>query len=241
MLRLSAHLGAGSEAGATAAVAALAGCCAAQPDALRIACVQAMDAGATAAAQQALQCLLDQCSASSTVPQGTANGGAGLATSSCLQAPGFEATVFQNLIHLLLADDTDSAARGSQAAGAASDGTTSSRHCQLARMFDQAVERMRAVGPEAFFALHEGRPLQQEWFTAQVTGFASIGSASAAQMQTVRGVRVCNPRTWRPWAFLLRRPGMLGRQPVQAARCSSLQCCWRCAGRSVLLCRRPPL
>lgn len=188
MLRLSVQLAAGSEAGATAAVAALADCCAAQPDALRIACVQAIDAGATAAARQALLCLLEKCKAAGS--PGAANGDSdtGSAAASSLRAPGFEATVFQNLIHLLLSADHSSAAGTSQAADAAAGSSSPSQHCQLAILFDQAVERMRAVGPEAFFALQEGQPLQQEWFTAQVgTGL----SLAWLQPSTPRCSRVC--------------------------------------------------
>lgn len=177
MLRLSVHLGAGSETGAAAAVAALAECCAAQPDALRIACVQAIDAGATAAARKALLCLLERCSAAS--PPAAVGGGGGSTAVSSLQAPGFEATVFQNLIHLLLADGSGIAVRGSQAAGAAAEGAEPSLHCQLACLYDQAVQRMRAVGPEAFFTLQEGRALQQEWFAAQV-GIEGEGCARGA-------------------------------------------------------------
>ncbi|KAL4424385.1 hypothetical protein ABPG75_001686, partial [Micractinium tetrahymenae] len=193
MLRLSVQLGAGNEAGATAAVATLADCSAAQPDVLRIACMQAVDAGATAAARQALLCLLERCSAAGREAAADGSSGAGSAAAGDLQAPGFEATVFQNLIHLLLADggDSGSAAGGSETAGAAADGSAPSRHSQLARLFDQMVERMRAVGPEAFFALHEGRPMQQEWFAAQAWNAGQAAGAASELAHSAVLLAVC--------------------------------------------------
>lgn len=95
MLKLSVQLAAKSEAGAGEAVAALAACAVAEPDALRLACCECVDAGAQRAAQQALQCLLERCAACVSA----ADGDASLAG---LQAAGYEATVFQNLIRLVL-------------------------------------------------------------------------------------------------------------------------------------------
>lgn len=95
MLRLSVQLAAKSAAGAAQAVDALAACSAAEPDALRLACCECVDAGVECAARQALQCLLDRCAAGAS----SAEGGA---SSTGLHAAGYEATVFQNLIKLVL-------------------------------------------------------------------------------------------------------------------------------------------
>lgn len=88
MLRLSAQLAARSQQGCAAAVEALARS-GAHPDALRVACLQSMDAGALAPARQALQALLDRCAAG-----GSCDG--------VLSAPGYEAVLHQNLIRLQL-------------------------------------------------------------------------------------------------------------------------------------------
>ena len=95
MLRLSVQLAAKSEAGAVEAVAALAASAAAEPDALRLACCECVDAGVHGAARQALLSLLERCAAGAS----SAEGGASTAG---LQAAGYEATVFQNLIKLVL-------------------------------------------------------------------------------------------------------------------------------------------
>lgn len=192
MLRLSVQLEAGSEAGAAAAVAALADCSAAEPDVLRIACIQAVDAGARGAACQALRCLLERCSRGSADVGGGEKGGSsgsapgeGASASGSLHAKGYEATVFQNLIHLLVSDEAGGGSGGPMAAAtapavsaptAAADASSApaqpavlEHSAELARLFDQLVDRMRAVGgPEAFFLQQDGRHTQLEWFAATV-------------------------------------------------------------------------
>lgn len=100
MLRLSAQLAARSEPGCAAAVEALAGG-GAHPDALRVACLQALDAGAPAPARQALQALLDRCARGAGAGGADAEG-SGEGGSSVLAAPGYEAVLHQNLIRLHL-------------------------------------------------------------------------------------------------------------------------------------------
>ena len=98
MLRLSVHLGASDGAGATAAVAALASCPSADTDALRVACCECLDAGAEGAARQALELLLLRCTEARVA---AADGGEGAAGEGLL-VHGCEATLFQNLIRLVL-------------------------------------------------------------------------------------------------------------------------------------------
>lgn len=100
MLRLSAQLAAGSEAGAAEAVAALAASEAADADALRMACCECLDRGAAGAARQALLALLERCAlAASAAGKGGEVPAGGQAAA---MATGFEAAVFQNLIKLHL-------------------------------------------------------------------------------------------------------------------------------------------
>ena len=100
MLRLSVHLAAGSSEGAAAAVAALANCPGASADPLRVACCECLDAGQEVAARQALELLLLRCTEARVA---AAEGGASDdSPAEGLTAPGSEATVFQNLIKLVL-------------------------------------------------------------------------------------------------------------------------------------------
>jgi hypothetical protein len=98
MLRLSVQLAAKNEAGAAEAVAALAASAADEPDALRLACCECVDAGVHGAARQALLSLLERCAAG-------ASSAAGGVSPAGLQAAGYEATLFQNLIKLVLVSE----------------------------------------------------------------------------------------------------------------------------------------
>lgn len=100
MLRLSVHLAAGSSEGAAAAVADLASCPGAGADPLRVACCECLDAGQEGAACQALELLLLRCTEARVA---AAEGGASDdSPAEGLSAPGYEATIFQNLIKLVL-------------------------------------------------------------------------------------------------------------------------------------------
>lgn len=100
MLRLSVHLAACSSEGAAAAVAALAECPGAGADPLRIACCECLDAGQEGAARQALELLLLRCTEARMAAAEAGDSGSSSADGLC--APGYEATVFQNLIKLVL-------------------------------------------------------------------------------------------------------------------------------------------
>lgn len=100
MLRLSAQLAAGMQEDAAATVTALSASQGADADVLRIACCQCVDAGAYRAARQALEGLLERCAKAGAADGGGASSAA--AAREVLGAPGYEATVFQNLVQLLL-------------------------------------------------------------------------------------------------------------------------------------------
>lgn len=108
MLRLTVCLAAGDVDGAAAAVASLATAPDADADVLRIACCQCLDAGAKGAARTALERLLARCAAAGAGGGSGGGGAGGGASADCevpaggLGAPGYEATVFQNLVQLLL-------------------------------------------------------------------------------------------------------------------------------------------
>eukprot|EP00887_Chlorella_sp_A99_P006618 scaffold3.g6618.t1 len=203
LLRLKVQLAAGDEAGAAAAVAALAGGGGGgAPDLLRVACCEAVAAGAPAAARLALERLL-QCLARD--PE------------ACAGSPaGYEGAVFQNLIQLVLAQPAappapaPAAPTGAPAGGAGGqqgggecgesswagewsaggggggsgggEGASRARSAELARVVDAAVDRMQAVGPAAFFAAADGRPAQHEWFALTAWNAAlEAGAAGHAQ------------------------------------------------------------
>jgi hypothetical protein len=102
MLRITVQLAAGNAAAAAEAVVSLAACQDADADALRIACCQCVEAQAPAAARQALECLLQRCSSGSLGRASAGDGDGGSPAPGPALTPGFEATVFQNLIRLIL-------------------------------------------------------------------------------------------------------------------------------------------
>ena len=189
MLRVSVHLRAGSADGAVAAVAALARCAGEQPDALRVACCECVDAGATAAARQALACLLNRCAAAAGGAAGDAAG-----PDAALRAPGYEATVFQNLLSLALEPppvapatagtaEAGGAADQAESAGGAAAPVAPAASSELASLFDRLASRMRAAGgAQAFCAQHDGRHRQLEWF-ARTAWSAGQKAGAAGELQ----------------------------------------------------------
>lgn len=106
MLRLTVCLAAGDGAGTVEAVQSLAAASCADADVLRIACCQCLDAGDRGAACKALERLLACCAAAEAGCGGGGNeagrDAASKATAGGPGLPGYEATVFQNLVQLLL-------------------------------------------------------------------------------------------------------------------------------------------
>ncbi|GAB4823258.1 hypothetical protein N2152v2_010304 [Parachlorella kessleri] len=179
-LRLKVALAA--QAAASAAVSQLMGCEGASPDMLRIACLEAQEAGVPSAAKQALVMLLDKLSADS--------GG------DSQQSPGYEATVFTNLIKLILDNDKQSGHGGTAPMDADSDSAAGdateaslppapSRSSELAKHLDAAVQRMKAVGHDKFFGMEAS---QQSEMQQAALLMAASGEFWAAHQQPTPAV-----------------------------------------------------
>ena len=173
-LRLKAALASGDQASAVEALQALAAAEGADADVLRLACCEALEAGVPEAAAAALKHLLGRIA-------DDAEFAAGL-------APGYEATIFQNLVALI----ADAHAPKGPAAMATGEGEgeggeggmaqLTSRLADLAHWLDLAVVRMRAVGPDVFFLNEDGRCRQVEWL-ALTAWNGGTQAAAAAQTQ----------------------------------------------------------
>ncbi|PRW59549.1 MFS general substrate transporter [Chlorella sorokiniana] len=196
MLRLSVHLAAGSSEGAAAAVAALADCPGAGADPLRVACCECLDAGQEGAARQALELLLLRCTEARVAA--AAAGESGSSPAEGLFAPGYEATVFQNLIKLVLdsappqpAQPPDQDGEPGSGAAPSSSQAYAARSSELARLFDALVSRMRAVGADAFFVQQDGRHTQLEWLALQAWNAGQAAGAAGELQQAAVLMAVC--------------------------------------------------
>ncbi|KAI7839840.1 hypothetical protein COHA_006425 [Chlorella ohadii] len=190
MLRLSVHLAAGSSEGAAAAVADLASCPGAGADPLRVACCECLDVGQEGAACQALELLLLRCTEARVA---AAEGGASDdSPAEGLSAPGYEATIFQNLIKLVL--PAQPAAEEAEPAGALAPNSSqahAARSSELARLFDALVSRMRAVGADAFFVQQDGRHAQLEWLALHAWNAGQAAGAAGELQQAAVLMAVC--------------------------------------------------
>jgi hypothetical protein len=168
MLRLKARLGAGDADGAATALGALAAAPGANADILRVACCEALEAGAPRAAREALAILLERA-------RGDADFAAAL-------PPGAEAAVFQNLVALLLEMRAaeGGGGNGEAADGEAADAAAAAAHFEaLARVLDAAAARLEAAG-DAFLgaaAAADGHSRLLEW----LAGAAWNAGRSAAR------------------------------------------------------------